>query len=365
MIPIETDNTPVYETNSLTEYIKRIKTHHLEEYISRGEDQRYPSINAAAFRRNSSLDIRKMTDEFQSYIGNSLTEMQNKHFLAFCQHYGLPTNLLDFTHSPLISLYFACASNPEENGYVYFIKNDRLISLNDHLDLINTVFFPMFLVPSEELADLFDGITKVFALREEYVVQFLKQIDRMIGGYPGNESIHSEIQRILQSKEDYCIDHLDCLLTLMDKRAKAVKGMNSGRTLENLGSYGHLFVQLLVLLVFVIRRDLPFDLPFYFTYEPANITNRVSNQSSVFLYQLYGIDAIRQAIHPDCILQIGNKAEILADLDYLGINEKFIFNDYDHIASYIKKKHLVLSDQREKTLQNLKQMAQSYQNGKL
>ncbi len=55
----------------------------------------------------------------------------------------------------------------------------------------------------------------------------------------------------------------------------------------------------------------PFSVPFYFTYEPANITNRVSNQSSIFLYQLYGINEIRQEIQPDFRLKISNKTEIL------------------------------------------------------
>ncbi len=39
--------------------------------------------------------------------------MQRKHFLAFSQHYGLPTNLLDFTSSPLISSIFPVAVNRE------------------------------------------------------------------------------------------------------------------------------------------------------------------------------------------------------------------------------------------------------------
>ena len=72
---------------SLLDYIQVMKEECLEECISRGENARYPQICAAAFRRNGSLDIQAMVDEFQSYIGNSLTEMQNRHFLAFSQHY--------------------------------------------------------------------------------------------------------------------------------------------------------------------------------------------------------------------------------------------------------------------------------------
>ena len=99
------------------------------------------------------------------------------------------------------------------------------------------------------------------------------------------------------------------------------------------------------------------EFPFYFTYEPANITARVSNQSSILIYQLYGIDNLRQAIIPDFEVTIANKEEILSDLDHLGINEKFIFNDYDHIASYIKRKHLKTADETEEKWTKIQKMA--------
>ena len=35
------------------------------------------------------------------------------------QHYGIPTRLLDLTSNPLVALYFACASQPKEDGVVY------------------------------------------------------------------------------------------------------------------------------------------------------------------------------------------------------------------------------------------------------
>ena len=116
---------------------------------------------------------------FERHIGNSLTEMQRKHFLAFSQHYGLPTNLLDFTFSPLISLYFSCGGEPGDNGYVYFIKKDRLIDISENLELINSVILSRFLFAPEELEDLFRGITDVFLKEEAYIFEFLEEIDRL------------------------------------------------------------------------------------------------------------------------------------------------------------------------------------------
>jgi len=347
---------------NVSEYMETIKLYHLDNCISRGECDYYPTINAAAFRRNLSLDIQNMVREFQNYIGNTLTELQNKHFLAFSQHYGLPTNLLDFTYSPLISLYFACLGDTETSGYVHFIKNDRLININEKLELINSAFLTRFAIASDDLCDLFNGIASLFAKNEAYVFEFLEQIDNMLGVHPDGQVICKEIRAILNNTEDYQISHLDNLIYLMDKRAKKIKGLSKDIPLNELGTYNHILVQLFVFLIFVVQRDGLFDLPFYFTYEPANITNRISNQSSVFIYQLYGLNNMRQAINPDFILKINNKIEILKDLDTLGINEKFIFNDYDHIASYVKLKHQKLSDETEKTLKRLKEMTLALSN---
>ena len=196
----------------------------------------------------------------------------------------------------------------------------------------------------------------MFVGNEDYVFEFLEYIDQMIGGYPGNEDIHAEILKILADRVNYSIDLLDKLIASMKKRLKFLKGIETDIPLDELGSYGCLFVQALLILIFFVRRDSSFSIPFYFTYEPANITNRISNQSSIFIYQLYGINEIRQGIHPDFIIKISNKMEFLEDLDCLGINEQFIFNDYDHIAAYIKNKYIKLSDEHSQTFFKLKQL---------
>jgi len=47
-------------------------------------------------------------------------------FIALAQHYGVKTRLLDVTLNPLVALYFAASSNPEEDGYIFFFIENFL-----------------------------------------------------------------------------------------------------------------------------------------------------------------------------------------------------------------------------------------------
>ena len=248
---IEIEKNITHEISSLAEYISVIKEKHLERCISRGENQLYKSLNAAAFRRNSYLNIQNMINEFQNYVGNSLTEMQNKHILAFSQHHGLPTNLLDFTYSPLVSLYFACIGKNEKQGFVHFIKSERLINITHHLELVNSLLLLQFMAVSDEVMCLFDSISNLLARHEEYVLEFLELINKMIGSYQENESIHKEINNILNAIANgrrYEIDMLDKLITLMDKRIFD-KELRKEINAKYIGSYNRIFIQLLHILI--------------------------------------------------------------------------------------------------------------------
>lgn len=84
-----------------------------------------------------------------------------------------------------------------------------------------------------------------------------------------------------------------------------------------------------------------------FLYSPYLSFERGRNQQGLFVYQAYlSFDEelsdahilSQQRVWPDYVIVVENKDEILQKLDFLGINEKFIYGDYDRIARYINQK---------------------------
>ena len=90
--------------------------------------------------------------------------------------------------------------------------------------------------------------------------------------------------------------------------------------------------------------DYELEFPFYFTYRPPIIDDRVRNQSSVFIFQPFGVVTYKgdwtpvyvwQKIVPDFVVEIHNPGIIKKELNAIGINSKYIYYDYDHIAKFI------------------------------
>lgn len=129
--------------STLTEYIDIIKRYNLHNKYYRGENQKYPNISSSLVRgyipkgENFGL-VDIYADLLRAYyqeVGYVLDKMQEENFLAFSQHHGLKTNLIDFTTAPLVALYFACEREKYDvdSGYVYILNEEDTVDASEFL----------------------------------------------------------------------------------------------------------------------------------------------------------------------------------------------------------------------------------------
>lgn len=116
-------------------------------FVFRGEPKYYQEISSSLYREYKELlepfgvdgfDMRYVQSEVLTeatrYVGDLLPE----DLLSQLQHYGHPTNLIDFTTDYLIALYFACSSESSEHGRVILLNADAnsLIRMRSPLNRI-------------------------------------------------------------------------------------------------------------------------------------------------------------------------------------------------------------------------------------
>lgn len=373
-------NKNVIEIRSLSEYIKYITDNNLKNFISRGESCKFENIVASAFRYSKPLNFYEPINNFYNIIGNNITNMQKNNFVAFSQHHGIPTNLVDFSTSPLVSLFFSCYGNKSDHkeGYVYFIDKRKLININE--DLIKYNILQMLLDQDARTTSVIIQLYKYVDTHQYEISQLLTSFINKLKYNEDTREKYNDVFKIsddLKDDEDF-YDNCNRILREIievnrDERNVTefilqddiiVNYKRITQPLYDLTQYVYFDIVLLIIVAIkvvlsefcdfsVMKEEIKeIELPFYFSYYPPNMLSRVSNQSSLFIYQMYYDDnlpdyyidtnksRIIQTIVPDYVVKIKNQNEILKDLDTLGINLKFIYNDYDNIAKYITNKHL-------------------------
>ncbi len=145
-------NEPI-EIASLTDYINQINaiTDSGKSYLYRGQENEEWRVNSSAYRRLERLydgppDVLRYL--WQSYLKQIIDEVQLKYpstyrgmpdleCMAHLQHNKVATGLIDFTFSPLVALWFACADE-NINGKVIVLENEsaKVKEINTLKDLV-------------------------------------------------------------------------------------------------------------------------------------------------------------------------------------------------------------------------------------
>ncbi|MCM3330162.1 FRG domain-containing protein [Bacillus cereus] len=208
---------------SLSEFIKFVEDLPKDFTLSRGQSQDFPLLPGGLRKYGGSTrkyirgDLKFFLDEFKvnshKYLPLPSDPRNDWEWMIYAQHYGVPTRLLDFTYSHMLSVMFAIENaferSQDGDAVVWFLNPKKLNEKYGHRS-------DMFNVSEDTISlDSYDGPVAIQGrhLNDRITAQNGVFVYFQDNEKPLEESVgeDTEILRKLVIKEDYLKDVLSSL----------------------------------------------------------------------------------------------------------------------------------------------------------
>ncbi len=267
---------------NLTDFLTKCyseNTNNKNVLFFRGENEKHPSIIPSIYRPNYKY-IENENNIFKEIISKFPDEMLQQKTtvekLILMQHFELPTRLLDISKNPLVALFFACYGNKDKDGRVY-----------------------IFSVPEDEIkfcdSDTVSVVANICKRPITFSLVGTEKISRT--EFNENEEISYLLHEIKEEKPYFQNlvkrEHINSTVCLRPR-------MNNPRILRQDGYF----------LLFGIN-------------ESKSHCSKIKEK-----WMLNSIEIPKES-----------KSEIMEKLNFLNINESFLFPDYQHLATTFQKKY--------------------------
>lgn len=360
------------QVKSVSEFVSLIEQYP-NSLLFRGEEKNFEEtklVSSMLRTADNKRNFKYRCDLLHYRVFSSLTDNEREHFLAFAQHHGIPTNLLDVTTNPLVALWFACkkANDEDQDGIVYGF-DDKCINMTDFINMIGTNYlYSKFygdkgrwrscfedaigwssISLEEALISLFstamgmkvnmpiiiDELNDVllpennnhrphrYSKWDEFITNLKRFINNIefISAYDDKESIARAISTFI-------VDNIPMYLSEVEITDNSSKKLFYS-------SIERRIVARLLFFTYCENGDMVGCLP-HVLYQPTLSFKRALSQHSLFIYQWYDNDRC-QTLTPKYEIHVdkGSKEKIKSELRKYGINQGSIFGDNDNIAKDI------------------------------
>lgn len=385
---------------SINDFINFIVNTNTEDYYFRGEKKEYPNIVASAFRPVQKIEnttnyynIEYLISEYYKEVGYRLSDIERENFIFFCQHHGIPTNLIDISSNILPSTYFACledeGSKTSDIGMLFLFNKKKTYNFNPNNLKYPSLLHGFIKLDEFSVSTIFSSLFSVYMKDPSYfktcIIDFFEKYIHFVDNFNcaiTNPQSKIFLTEILNDKNTKNLTPDELLLKCSDLNriefpistrigfSEKIYDIVKKSTINLIEIEILGITDYLSLLYFMLSDSVSglntdgFSIPLlpYFVVESTVLFDRMKTQSGSFFYQNYigfseeeffslnnlyqnekefsKLDNTRifQHFKPDLVVEIYNKNEIMNFLNKLGINKRYLFDDVDTVAEYLVKK---------------------------